>query len=532
MHLVDKLAEKLGLLEAEIEPHGRSMAKVSLDVLGRHERRPGGRFIFVTAMTPTYRGEGKTVTAISLSMALNKLGKSSIATLRQPSAGLYFSLKGGGSGGGKAHLVPQDEIDMHCTGDFHAISMAHNFIASHLDLTALGKGQEGAAGEGIFWKRAIDLCDRALRDISTTGHGNTRRRSGFIMTPASELMSILSLCRDTDELKERLSKIILGVDGDGSLIRLERLDITDKVIRILRKALLPNLVATSEHSPVLMHTGPFSNISHGNSSVLADEMAMRLADYVVTEGGGGTDTGLEKFFSLKSPVLGRMPDAAVMVVSARALKMHGLATLNNGRVPEEGQWTRRNDEALSAGSMNMKKHIQNVKLFGLPLVVAINRFSQDSREELRSIKSMALDMGADFAVVHDGWHTGSRGAVDLAEAVIEASKRPFSYRLLYGEASSTEEKLSAVATGIYGAKGIRISDTARAALDRAEALGAEVPGLCIAKTHLSLSHDSRQKNIPPEFTLPIADFIPFAGAGYICALTEGINLMPGLSGRR
>jgi len=529
MKSIDSLARELGLGETEVDLYGKGMAKVSPEVIGRIERRKEGKYIFVTAITPTYKGEGKTVTAITLSMALNSSGISSIATLREPSAGLYFSLKGGGTGGGKAHLVPQEEIEIHCTGDFHAITLAHNLISAHIDNLLF---RERINLKEIFWKRALDLCDRALRHTVTgIGKKNIQRESGFIMTPASELMSIISLSRDVEELKEKISRIVVGVDNNGAFVRLNELNFENQVTSIISKALFPNLVSTCEHTPVLLHTGPFSNISHGNSSVIADEIALRLSDYVVTEGGGGTDTGFEKFLSIKSPVLKRIPDAVVLVVTARALKMHGLSTINKGRVPEEGQWYQRNDRALEGGGSNMKKHIENVKRRGFPLVVAINRFSQDSQEEIQRIKDMALEMGADFAVVHDGWHSGSQGALELVNAVIEASRSPFRYERLYDDTGSHEERLSAVATEVYGAEGINLTLRAKAALKGIKSLGQESAPICVAKTHLSLSHDSKIKNVPGRFRLPVTDFIPYAGAGYICALTEGVSLMPGMPDR-
>ncbi len=525
-----KIAKRLGLLEMEVEPFGNAMAKINLNPLSRLNRKPEGKFIFITAITPTSKGEGKTVTAISLTMALNRLGKSSIATLRQPSTGLYFARKGRGSGGGRSHLIPQEEIDLHCTGDFHAITMAHNLIAAQLDNIIFRGNEVGFKLERIFWKRALDLCDRALREIIIGAKiEKNARNSGFIMTPASELMAILSLSRDIVEMRKRISKIILGLDEKGFFIKLEKLNMESNLVKVLKKALSPNLVLTAEHTPVLLHTGPFSNISHGNSSVLADEIGMRFVDYVVTEGGGGTDTGLEKFLDIKAPVLKRIPDTVVLVVTARALKMHGLASLNNGDIPDEAQWSQKNDDALFLGSMNMKKHIQNIKLFGFPLVVAINKFSYDTEDEIKTIKRMALEMGADFAVVHNGWHMGSQGAIELAEAVIEATRKPFHYERLYDDTLSIEQKLSKVATKIYGAENITLNDKAKYILKIIEGLEQENLGLCIAKTHLSLSHDSKLKNIPGEFILPIVGFIPFAGAGYICALTGNINLMPGMS---
>jgi len=526
MKYIDSLAKELGLRETEIDPYGKTMAKVSLEVLGRIERRKEGRYIFVTAMTPTHKGEGKTVTAITLSMALNRRGISSIATLRQPSAGLYFSLKGGGTGGGKAHLVPQEEIEIYCTGDFHAITLAHNLISAHIDNLLF---REIINMKEVFWKRALDLCDRALRYIVTgIGKKNIQRESGFIMTPASELMSIISLSRDMEELKEKISRIVVGIDNNGAFVRLNELKIENQAIRIISKALFPNLVSTCEHTPVLLHTGPFSNISHGNSSVIADEIAMRLAEYVVTEGGGGTDTGLEKFLSIKSSVIKRIPDAVVLVVTARALKMHGLASLNRGVVPSEDKWYLRNDEALERGGMNMKKHIENVKNWGFPLVVAINKFSQDSKEEIKRIKNMAMSRGADFVVVHNGWSMGSQGGSELVDAVIEAARKPFKFKKHYSDDQPLEEKLLAIAKKIYGASDIEISGKAKSFLKRIKSFGYENSPLCIAKTHLSLSHDSRIKNVPERFRLTINDFIPYAGAGYICALTKNINLMPGM----
>ena len=520
MRSILPIAARFGFQKKEIDPYGKSMAKISPEVSERLPRRPGGKYIFVTAMTPTYRGEGKTVTAITLSMALNRRGSSSIATLRQPSMGLYFARKGGGSGGGKARLLPQEEIDFHCTGDTHAVTMAHNLVAAHMDNLFFWGNPPGLDEERIFWNRAIDLCDRSLR-------------SGFIMTQASELMAILSLSRTHEEVRERLSRITLGFDEAGNPVLMSAIRIESDLIRILRKALLPNLVLSSENTPVILHCGPFSNISHGNCSVMADEVALRTADFVVTEGGGGPDTGFEKFMAIKAPVLQRLPNAVVLVVTARALKMHGLSTLDRGRVSEESEWAGRNDAALMAGMKNLERHIRNVKIFGFPLVVAVNRFSFDHDEEIRKIAKTALDLGADFAVAHRGWQKGSRGGDELAETVVEATHRRFSFRRLYDDSLSTEEKIAKVASTIYGAQGITQSSRASGILtgmERQEALHSSRQncGPCIAKTHLSLSHDSRIKNVPGKYTLPIVDFVPFTGAGYFCALTGTVNLMPGM----
>lgn len=528
------VAGSLGFPGKEVEPYGRFMAKISPGVYERLSRRPDGKYVFVTAVTPTYRGEGKTVTAIALSMALNREGKSSIATLRQPSTGLYFVRKGSGSGGGKASLVPHEEIDFHCTGDTHAVTLAHNFVAAHVDNLFFWGNPLGFDKERVFWSRAIDLCDRSLRNVLVgTGKEETKRRSGFIMTQASELMAILSLSRNHEEVRDRISKITLGIDGYGNPVRMADIKIEPDLIKILRKALLPNLTLSSENTPVILHCGPFSNISHGNCSVLADEMGMRMADYVVTEGGGGTDTGFEKFLAIKAPVLQRLPDAVVLVVTARALKMHGLSTLDNGRVSEESEWARRNDAALMSGMKNLESHIRNVKVFGFPLVVAVNRFSFDHDEEIRRIEKTALDLGADFAVAHEGWQKGSKGAGELAETVMEAAQRRFNFSRLYDDSLSAEEKILKVANTMYYAEGITISSQASETLrgiERRECPNSnrQNSGPCIAKTHLSLSHDSRIKNVPEKYTLPIVDFIPFTGAGYLCALTGKINLMPGM----
>lgn len=528
------IAARFGFHKKEVEPHGKSIAKISLEISGRLPRRAGGKYVFVTGMTPTCRGEGKTVTAIALSMALNLGGNSSVATLRQPSTGLYFARKGGGSGGGKARLVPQEEIDFHCTGDTHAVTQAHNLVAAHVDNLFFWGNPLGLKKERVFWNRAIDLCDRSLRSVVVgTDREKTTRRDGFIMTQASELMAILSLSRTREELRERISKITLGIDGDDNPIRIADIKIADDLARLLQKALLPNLVLSSENTPVILHCGPFSNISHGNCSVLADEIGMRSADYVVTEGGGGTDTGFEKFVAIKSPVLQRLPDVVVLVVTARALKMHGLSSLDNGRVPQESEWARRNDAALLLGTKNLERHIRNVKMFGFPLVVAVNRFSFDHDEEIRRIEKIALDLGADFATAHEGWQKGSAGAGELAEVVREAAKRCFRFTRLYDDSLSAEEKISKVASKIYDAQGITIASQASetlTAIERREALNSNGrnSGLCIAKTHLSLSHDSRMKNVPGKYKLPIVDFMSFTGAGYLCALTGKISLMPGM----
>lgn len=523
------VARRLGFLGKEIEPYGRSMAKISLGVHERFSRRPDGKYVFVTAMTPTYRGEGKTVTAIALSMALNREGKSSVATLRQPSTGLYFGRKGSGSGGGKASLVPHEEIDFHCTGDTHAVTLAHNLVAAHIDNLFFWRNPLGLDKKKVFWKRALDICDRSLRRVLIgIDREDTKRESSFIMTQASELMSILSLSKNQEEVRGKIARVTIALDERGSPVLMGTLGKVAELAALLRKALLPNLVLSSENTPVILHCGPFSSISHGNCSVLADEIGLRMADYVITEGGGGTDTGFEKFLSIKAPVLQRLPDAVVLVVTARALKMHGLTTLNNGRVPEEKDWTIKNEAALMAGMKNLERHIRNVKIFGFPLVVAINRFSFDGDEEIKVIGKMAPELGADFVVSHEGWQKGSKGAFQLAKTVMEAAQRPFEFRKLYDSTFSTKEKIFEVAEKIYGAEGITMSPEAAETLGGIEQRKPRASGLCIAKTHLSLSHDSLIKNVPKKYSLPIVDFIPFTGADYLCALTKNINLMPGM----
>lgn len=537
MRSILSISAKLGLRKNEVEPYGKSMAKISPEVSARLSRREGGKYIFVTAMTPSWRGEGKTVTAITLSMALNRRGSSSIVTLRQPSTGLYFARKGGGTGGGKASLVPREEIDFNFTGDTYAVTLAHNLVAAHIDNLMFWGKPHGLSRERVSWNRAIDLCDRSLRSVLTeSGREETKGNSGFIMTQASELMAILSLSRSREELLERLSRVTIGSDEFGKPVRMADIKIEPDLIKILRKALLPNLVLTSENTPAILHCGPFSNISHGNCSVLADEVALRTADFVVTEGGGGTDTGFEKFLAIKAPVLKRLPDAIVLVVTARALKMHGLSTLDNDRVSEEGEWAERNDAALMSGMNNLEKHIRNVKGFGFPLVVAVNRFSFDHEQEIRTIKKTALDLGADFAVAHEGWQKGSRAAGELAETVTAAAQTRFTFSRLYDASLSSEEKIAKVARTIYHAEGITLSSQARetlAGIERQAGLDINLQnsGPCIVKTHLSLSHDSRIKNVPPKYSLPVVGFVSFTGAGYLCAMTGKINLMPGMPAR-
>ncbi|MDP2959878.1 MAG: formate--tetrahydrofolate ligase, partial [candidate division Zixibacteria bacterium] len=433
---VIEISGKLGLKEDELEPCGKYIAKISFKVLERLKNRKTGKYIFVTAITPTPLGEGKTVTAIGLSQALNRINKKSICTLRQPSMGPLFGIKGGATGGGKAQVLPKEEINLHFTGDFHAIGYAHNLLSAILD-THLQKGNKlGFDISEIFWPRVVDINDRALRHIIIGLGGKADgipRESFFDITPASEVMSILSLSKDLEDLKKRLSKITVGMDQNKKMISVEDLKSPGAMAVVLKKAFNPNLVQTSEGTPAFVHTGPFANISHGNCSVISDLIALKLTDYVITESGFGADCGAEKLMDIKCRESGLKPDLAVLVATVRSLMMHGIGFYDKKALEEE------NLNTLEKGCKNLQKHIENLKLFGLPVLVAINRFPEDSEKELSFLKEKSIQAGADEVAVTEVFDKGSEGGLELAEKTVTLCEKESSFKFLY-ERGSIKEK--------------------------------------------------------------------------------------------
>jgi len=518
------IAEELGLREDELELYGRYIAKVSFEVLERLKEKKSGKYIFVTAITPTPAGEGKTVTAIGLTEALNRIGKKSVCTLRQPSMGPLFGIKGGATGGGKAQILPKEEINLHFTGDFHAIGYAHNLLAAILD-THLQKGDKlNLDISDIFWPRVVDVSDRALRNVIIGLGGKSNgvpRESFFDITPASEVMSILSLSINLKDLKDRLSKIIVGMDRNKKMITAQDLNSTGAMAVVLKKAFNPNLVQTSENSPVFVHTGPFANISHGNSSVIADLIALRLTDYLVTECGFGADCGAEKLMDIKCRESGLRPDLAVLVATVRSLMTHG------GGAVDEKVSIHDNLSILEKGCLNLQKHIENLKLFGLPVIVAINRYPGDTEKEIAYLKEKSIQAGADDAESAEMFARGGEGGVKLAEKVVKLSEKGSSFKFLYEE-GGIKEKIEKIAREIYGAGEVAYSSLAEKRINLFISWGLDNLPICIAKTAYSFSHDPKLKGRPENFRFPIKDIRPAVGAGYLYALAGDIMTMPGL----
>jgi len=519
-----EIAEGLGLKEEELELYGRYIAKVSFEVLERLKEKKLGKYIFVTAITPTPAGEGKTVTAIGLTEALNRIGKKSVCTLRQPSMGPLFGIKGGATGGGKAQILPKEEINLHFTGDFHAIGYAHNLLAAILD-THLQKGDKlNLDISDIFWPRVVDVSDRALRNVIIGLGGKSNgvpRESFFDITPASEVMSILSLSINLKDLKDRLSKIIVGMNRNKKMITAQDLNSTGAMAVVLKKAFNPNLVQTSENSPVFVHTGPFANISHGNSSVIADLIALRLTDYLVTECGFGADCGAEKLMDIKCRESGLRPDVAVLVATVRSVMTHGGGAVD-GKVS-----IHRNLSILEKGSLNLQKHIENLKIFGLPVIVAINRYPEDTEKEIAFLKEKSIQAGADDAESAEMFSQGGEGGVKLAEKVVKLSEKGSSFKFLYEE-GRIKEKIEKIAREIYGAGEVTYSSLAEKRINLFNSWGLDNLPICIAKTAYSFSHDPKLKGRPENFRFPIKDIRPAVGAGYLYALAGDIMTMPGL----
>ncbi len=541
---LSEIAANLGLLPGELEYYGPEKAKVRLSVLERLPERPNVRYIAVTAITPTPLGEGKTVTTIGLSEALHRLGKKVATCLRQPSQGPTFSIKGGAAGGGKARVHPSEEMNLHLTGDIHAVGAANNLCAAAIDARILHeRNYDDAAWAkrglkrlnlnpySVTWKRGIDVNDRALRQTITGLGGKENgfpRMTGFTITVASEVMAILALAADLKDLRARLGRIVVGDSWGGAPVTAEDLGVAGAMAVLLKDAIKPNLLQTLEGSPVFVHAGPFANIAHGNSSIIADRVAARCADYVVTESGFGADCGMEKLFDIKCRLSGMVPNAVVMVASIRALKMHGGGPTVKPGVPIDPAYARENPELLEKGLANLEANLAIARLFGVPSVVAVNRFPGDTERELETVRAAAVRLGARAACVSEVFEKGGEGGEDLARAVIEACGEAPSFRFLYPPEASIEEKIAAVATRVYGAAAVEYSETAQKKIGLYASRGWGKFPVCMAKTQLSLSHDPAWKGAPKGFTLPVRDVIASAGAGFLTPLCGDIMLMPGL----
>ncbi|MCG9479664.1 MAG: formate--tetrahydrofolate ligase [Actinomycetia bacterium] len=532
MEHIYEIADTVGLDQQYLELYGNYKAKVKLDALDSLGDRPNGKYIDVTAITPTPLGEGKTVTTIGLSMALNKIGKKTITCIRQPSLGPVFGIKGGAAGGGYSQVLPMEDFNLHLTGDIHAVGIAHNLLAAFLD-THIMKGNDlNIDPFSITLNRVVDVSDRALRNI-VVGLGGplngVPRETGYDITVASEVMAILALTTSLKDLREKLAKMTVGSTRDGDPVTAEDLKCAGAMAVLLKDAVKPNLLQTIEHTPCFVHAGPFANIAHGNSSILADRLAIKLGDYVVTESGFGADIGAEKFFNIKCRYSGLKPDAAVIVATVRALKMHGGGfKFIPGQGVDKELMNTPNVEAVAHGCQNLEKMIENVKMHGVPVVVAINHFDTDTQQEIDVIREKAIAAGAEDAVVSKVWLKGGEGGTELAEAVAKAAEKKSEFKFLYPLDWPIDKKIETIATKIYGADGVNFLPAAQEKIDIYTRQGFAGLPICMAKTHLSLSHDPNLKGRPTGFTVPIRDIRASAGAGFLYPLLGEMRTMPGL----
>ena len=522
MRPIGEIAAKLGITDDELELYGKYKAKVTPETWQRVKDRPNGKLILVTAINPTPAGEGKTTTSVGLADAFARQGKKTAVALREPSLGPCFGLKGGAAGGGYAQVVPMEDINLHFTGDFHAITTAHNLLAAVID----NHIQQGNALDidvrRIVWKRVLDLNDRALRHIviglGGKAHG-TPRETGFDITVASEMMAILCLATSLEDMKKRLGEIIVAYSRDGRAIRAKELGVTGALTLLFKDAIKPNLVQTLEGTPAFIHGGPFANIAHGCNSVMATKYALKLADYVVTEAGFGADLGAEKFLDIKCRFAGFKPDAVVIVATVRALKMHG-------GLPK-AELEKVDMAALEKGLANLTKHIESIHAFGLPVVVAVNAFPTDTPEELAFVEEKCTALGAEVAL-SEVWAKGGEGGLALAEKVAAAAEKPSDFHFIYDTAQSIPEKITAITRTIYGGEGVDFTPAAQKQLAEIEALGLDKMPVCMAKTQYSLSDDAAKLGRPEGFRITVRELRVSAGAGFIVALTGNILTMPGL----
>ncbi len=520
---ISQIADSVGIEDDELELYGKYKGKVSLDVLSRLEDKPDGKLILVTAINPTPAGEGKTTMNVGLSMGLNRIGKKAFTALREPSLGPVFGVKGGAAGGGYSQVVPMEDINLHFTGDFHAITSAHNLLAAMLDNHLQQGNVLDIDPKKIVWRRVLDMNDRSLRNIIVGLGGKPDgfvRQTGFDITVASEIMAILCLATSLSDLKERLSKMVVAYRKDGSAVTAADLEATGAMALLLKDAIKPNLVQTVENTPALIHGGPFANIAHGCNSVMATKIGLKLADYVVTEAGFGADLGAEKFFDIKARFAGLNPNAVVIVATIRALKM-------NGGVPKT-ELSAENLAALEAGIANIERHVENVSKFGVPAVVAINKFPTDTEAEINLLREKLSAKGVDV-VLAEVFTKGGEGAIDLANKVVEIIEtKPSNYAPLYDVDGSIEEKINTIATEIYRADGVDFTAAAKKQIKELAALGLDKMPICMAKTQYSFSDDATLLGAPTGFNITVREVKVNAGAGFIVALTGAIMTMPGL----
>jgi len=519
-----EVADQLGLSEDDLDLYGKYKAKIHLDVMDRVKDNPDGKLILCTAITPTPAGEGKTTTNVGLSMGLAKIGESVITTLREPSLGPSFGIKGGAAGGGYAQVVPMEDINLHFTGDLHAITTAHNLCAAILDNHLFQGNDLNIDIENIVWPRVVDLNDRALRAVTVGKEGEgVERDTRFDITVASEVMAILCLANDLDDLKERLGRVTLGFDKDGNGVTAADIKASGSMAVLLKDALMPNLVQTLENTPAIVHGGPFANIAHGCNSVQATKLALKLADYVVTEAGFAADLGAEKFFDIKCRYAGLVPDAVVLVATVRALKMHGGVAFEN--LKEE------NVDALDKGLENLQKHVENMQLFGVPVVVAINKFPMDTDAELAHLDKRVKEMGSKV-VLSDVWANGGEGGVELAQEIVRmCSEEKPDFKFLYDVKQPIKEKIEAIATKIYGADGVDYASEAEESIEMINQLGYSDLPICMAKTQASLSDDKTKVGRPRDWRLTVREVRLNTGSGFIIPVCGKMMTMPGLSKR-
>ncbi|HEY3291922.1 MAG TPA: formate--tetrahydrofolate ligase [Anaerolineae bacterium] len=530
--LISYIATDIGLTDDDLEHYGKYKAKVHLAVRERLKTQPDGKYIVVTAITPTPLGEGKTLTTIGLSQAMHHTGRKVFTCIRQPSMGPTFGIKGGAAGGGYSQVIPMEDFNLHLTGDIHAIGAAHNLLLAAIDAHVFHGNSLNIEPHSIMINRVVDMNDRSLRNIVIglgTKEDGIPRQAGYDITVASEVMAIMALATGLEDLRARLGRMIVAFTKDGSPVTAEHLKVAGAMTVLLKDALMPNLMQTLEGSPVFVHTGPFGNIAHGNSSIVADQIALKLADYVITEAGFGADLGMEKFMDIKCRTSGLKPDCVVLVATVRALKMHGGA----GRVvvgkPLPPELTRENLAALEKGCANLTKQVENARKFGVPVVVAINHFTADTPAETELVRSAALAAGAEGAHQSDVWALGGEGGIELADAVAAACQKPAAFKLLYKDECSIKEKIEIIAREIYGADGVEYQPEAEQKIKQFTQLGLAHLPICMAKTHLSLSHDPKLLGAPKGFHLPIRDIRASVGAGFLYPLCGEMRTMPGLS---
>ena len=527
------IAEQIGIGPHLLEPHGDSVAKIRLEAIDELAGRPKAKYVVVSAITPTPLGEGKTTTTVGLGQAFKHLGKTATVAIRQPSMGPTFGIKGGAAGGGYSQVIPMELLNLHLTGDFHAVTAAHNLLSAIVDNHLYHGNKLGLDPHAITWRRVLDVNDRALRSIVVGLGGRldgVPRQTGFDITAASEVMAILALATSVPDLKSRLARVVVGYTKAGEPITAEQLEAAGSMAAILREAIKPNLLQTLEHTPVLVHAGPFGNIAHGNSSIIADLIGIHGGDYLITEAGFGADMGAERFFNIKCRASGLVPDAAVVVATVRALKAHSgrFAVVAGRPLPEE--MLAENPDDVLAGAANLRKQIENIRLHGVPVVVAINAFPTDHASEWQVIQQVAQDAGARAAVCRNHAEGGA-GATELAELVAQAADEPNSFRFAYPDEFSLKQKIEAVATKVYGADGVDYTVEANNQLERYERNGFGHLPVCIAKTHLSISADPKLKGAPTGWRLPVREVRASVGAGFVYPICGEMRTMPGLGTR-